>query len=78
MFSVSKRHFKHAVDRNRTKRLIREAYRLNKEILFNQLKEKSLNIAFIWISDELSDFATVEAKVKNLLQRIGENLSVNA
>lgn len=75
LISVSKRRFKHAVDRNRTKRLIREAYRRNKHLLLNQLGEKHINVAFIWISDQLSDFATVEAKVKNLLQRIAENIS---
>ena len=33
LISVSKRHFKHAVDRNRAKRQIREAYRLHKQVL---------------------------------------------
>ena len=32
LISVSKRHFKHAVDRNRAKRQIREAWRLNRDI----------------------------------------------
>ncbi|MCR4994327.1 MAG: ribonuclease P protein component [Bacteroidales bacterium] len=35
LISVSKRHFKHAVDRNRAKRQIREAWRLYRDILFN-------------------------------------------
>ena len=74
LISVSKRRFKHAVDRNRTKRLIREAYRLNKHLLLDQLGEKHIDVAFMWISDQLSDFATVETKVKNLLQRIAENI----
>ncbi len=73
LISVSKRRFKHAVDRNRTKRLIREAYRLNKHLLLDNLDDKHLDIAFLWISDQLSTFPIVEAKVKNLLQRIGEN-----
>lgn len=72
LISVSKRRFKHAIDRNRTKRLIREAYRQNKQILTEQLTDKSLDIAFIWMSDERSDFASVKLRVKNLLQRIGE------
>ncbi|MBO4611736.1 MAG: ribonuclease P protein component [Bacteroidaceae bacterium] len=76
LITVSKRHFKHAVDRNRIKRLIREAYRLNKQILLDapSMQGKSLDLAFIWISDELSDFCTIESRVKNLLQRISENL----
>ncbi len=76
LITVSKRHFKHAVDRNRTKRLIREAYRLNKSLLLDSpsMQGKSLDMAFIWLSDELSDFPTVEARVKNLLQRIAEFL----
>ena len=73
LISVSKRNFKHAVDRNRVKRLIREAYRLHKELLLNDLPEGChLDLAFIWMSDELSDFPTVESKVKSLLQRIVE------
>ena len=76
LVSVSKRRFRHAVDRNRTKRLIREAYRLNKHLLLAYTGLSHIDLAFIWIGDQLSDFPTVEAKVRNLLQRIGENEKV--
>ena len=36
--SVSKRNFKSAVDRNRIKRLLRESYRLQREILYDHLQ----------------------------------------
>lgn len=75
LVSVSKRHLRHAVDRNSVKRLIREAYRLNKEVLLSALAEgQCLDIAFIWMSDERSEFHIVESKVKLLLQRMAELL----
>ena len=70
LISVSKRHFKHAVDRNRVKRQIREAYRNNKDILS---AEKGFNLAFIWLSDETSPSDVVASRIINLLTRIKED-----
>lgn len=70
LVSVSKRHFKHAVDRNRVKRQIREAYRLNKDIL---PAGKGFYIAFIWLSDETFTSQVVTNRIINLLTRIKEN-----
>ena len=77
LISVSKRHFKHAVDRNRSKRLIREAYRLNKQLLIEALGAQKLKLAFVWMSDDLADYTTIASKMKTLLERIGENLQQN-
>ena len=77
LISVSKRHFKHAVDRNRIKRLIREAYRLNKQLLIEALGAQKLKLAFVWMSDDLADYTTIASKTKTLLERIGENLQQN-
>ena len=49
--SVSKKHFKKAVDRNRIKRLLREIYRHNKEIFTEAFGHQSLTMVF-WVSNE--------------------------
>lgn len=73
MVSVSKRYFKRAVKRNRIKRQLREAYRLQKELL--QPLKGGLDIAFLWNSDEMLPTETVFLKMQNILQRIHENVA---
>ena len=75
LISVPKRHFKHAVDRNRVKRQLREAYRLNKSILCDSLiSGHQLLIAFVWLSDSHCPSAVVQQRVVSLLQRIAEKI----
>lgn len=50
--SVSKRYFKKAVHRNRIKRLLRECYRLNKDLFNEYFGEKTTAMLF-WVSSEL-------------------------
>lgn len=54
LISVAKKRLRHAVDRNRAKRQIREAYRLHKQFLTDTLtdRHKAMNIAFIWLANE--------------------------
>ena len=73
MVSVSKRHFKRAVKRNRVKRQLREAYRLQKQLL--QPSAAGLDIAFIWTTDELLPTDLVARKMQNLLVRIRETVA---
>ncbi len=77
LVSVPKKHFKRAVKRNRVKRQVREAYRKHKSFVtlhVNEQTDKQLLIAFIWLSNELIDSVTIEKRVCNLLQRIGERI----
>ena len=77
LVSVPKKHFKRAVKRNRVKRQVREAYRKHKRFVtlrVNEQTDKHLLIAFIWLSNELMDSVTIEQRVCNLLQRIGERI----
>lgn len=78
LVSVPKRCFKRAVKRNRIKRLVREAYRLNKHILADALErhepQMSATMAFIYTDSHLHDYATMEQRVRNLLTRLSERL----
>jgi ribonuclease P protein component len=76
-FGVSSRHFKKAVDRNRVKRLSREAYRLQKQPLFQRLEEKGLCLAvfFVYTGKDLPEYATVTHKIGVLLQKLLKEIS---
>lgn len=76
---VSKRNFKKAVDRNRIKRLMREAYRLQKIILQEKLKEQNsqINIFFIYTGKELPEYKEVFVKIAKGLDKLYVLLSEN-
>jgi ribonuclease P protein component len=69
---VSVRHFKKATDRNRVKRLLREAWRLQKIPLQDQLREKGmvLRLFVIYTGRELPDHELVSAKMSLSIQRL--------
>ena len=76
---VSAKNFKKAVDRNRVKRLTREAYRVQKNLLQDQLKvkDKGLHLFLIYTHNELPDFKLVNDKVDLILKKLSRLIDEN-
>jgi ribonuclease P protein component len=81
--TAGKKYFKRAVDRNRIKRLIREAYRLQKNELIETLKQKHQNgfLFFMYTDKTIASFSVIKEAMSKCLQRLkkiaeaNENLS---
>ena len=76
LINAPKKKFKHATDRNRIKRQIREAYRKNKHELYRLLEEKNyqLHMAITYIGDKIESTGFMEKKIKAALTKLIEQL----
>lgn len=72
LISVPKKKIKTAIHRNRIKRQIKEAYRLNKTTLIENCREHglSLQLAITYLSDKSLDYKLIEEKIKQVLTKM--------
>lgn len=77
MISIPKKRIRHAVDRVTLRRRVREAYRLHRRTVLHPVTEQipgQLHVAIIFVGDQVVPYATVQASVVNLLQRIADSV----
>ncbi|WP_089907550.1 ribonuclease P protein component [Chitinophaga rupis] len=76
-FTAASRHFPRAVDRNRVKRLGREAWRLQKQVLYDHLQQHSLQLAvfLIYTDKKIAPFSTLHHKISVILERLQKETS---
>ena len=79
VFSVSKRKFKKAADRNRIKRLMRETVRKNKHALEDYLKnhDEQLALFLIYTNLEIMTYEEMNRKIVLLFERLITQLKIN-
>ncbi|MBC7522994.1 MAG: ribonuclease P protein component [Flavobacterium sp.] len=66
--SVSKKHFKNAVDRNYFKRVLRECYRLNKQIIIHNMS-KSYALMFFYQTSDRLNYSEINEKTIQLFEK---------
>ncbi len=78
LVTIPKKKRRHAVDRVLMRRRVREAYRLRHTALRQELMaanaEGTLSLGFIWLDNRNADFATVEAAMEELLEKLRRKL----
>ena len=72
LFSTPKRFLKRANKRNKVRRRMREAYRLNKGLLLNSAEPRMVQGALIYSTKEVVDYKTIENATKRVLEKLGK------
>ncbi|MDX1313971.1 MAG: ribonuclease P protein component [Eudoraea sp.] len=71
--AVPKKRIRQAVKRNRIKRLMREAYRLNREPIFNKIVG-NYALLFLYLGKESPEYREVERAMKTLLLKFSNEI----
>ena len=76
MIVAPKRKFRHAVDRNRVRRLTRECYRLRKHALYDFLRQNGLSLVFsmVYIHNEMMSYEQLGHKMDKLLAALQKDI----
>jgi len=77
-FSVPKKKIKHAVDRNKIRRIMKEIFRLNKAPFYSMIPEgKQLILFCIYQNNEILPYKKIEADFLSALKRIQDNIKID-
>lgn len=77
---TSRKNFRKAVERNRIKRLLREAYRIEKPGLLNYLQQNKKQIAlfFLYIDKSLPEYNLLKEKMQQAIEKLIKSLNEKA
>jgi len=73
-FTVSKKNVKKAVHRNRIKRLMREAYRVNKNELYQLAGDNQYALFFLFVGNEMPDFKQIHSAIKKIIAHLSKKM----
>lgn len=72
VFIVPKKKHRRANKRNTIRRRMREVYRLNKHKLYASLENQKLDIMFVYLSNEVSEYQQIETVMCSLMEHVAK------